>query len=316
MSRLFNDTQRHDPTVEPIQHGMNAGPQRNTALEQALRNQNYDTVILSLENGANPQIQEWEALSEAPSEVVYAFLESNMDTDIPQEDGMTLLHGLIRNLQSHTTQAESMEQLTDDVEKIQMVVTYGADVNLQDKRGRSPLHVAVEEEMGPFSLQVVRMLIANGANVDIQDNRGRTPLLALVEEYVQQGPHANNSEYRFQMIDLLMKAGANPLSTNQQGQRASQIAEEQSSKPLFRLLRKAEQEYVKKRGENLLSHPREPMNHRKMPRSGGKPKSKKSTKSTKSKKNKKSTKSTKTTKSKKKNIRHQKTKKAHRAHRG
>ena len=49
---------------------------------------------------------------------------------------------------------------------------YSCDVNLKDKEGCTPLHVAVLSNCP----QVIKILVANGANTSFKDNAGKTAL--------------------------------------------------------------------------------------------------------------------------------------------
>ncbi len=70
------------------------------------------------------------------------------------DNGYAPLHGAVRS---------------GNVEIVRMLIDAGADVNVQDAEGRTPLYLTSNEE-------IARMLIGAGAKLDIQDNWNFTPL--------------------------------------------------------------------------------------------------------------------------------------------
>ena len=56
-----------------------------------------------------------------------------------------------------------------NVKVVEVLVTMGADVNLKDKSGFTPLHFAGDAE-------IVELLVHSGANLDAKDEHGITPL--------------------------------------------------------------------------------------------------------------------------------------------
>ncbi len=88
------------------------------------------------------------------------------------------------------------------------------DVNVQNKRGITPLHMAVEQGLLPL----VNELLNRGAEVNVADNDGMTPLhLALcVRE-------------RENIIPLLLEAGANSNARNARNLTPSEVAREQNN---------------------------------------------------------------------------------------
>lgn len=59
---------------------------------------------------------------------------------------------------------------------MQLLVERGANINLQDAFGRSPLHLVVENANSDKHHESIDYLLQNGANPCVQDLQGRTPL--------------------------------------------------------------------------------------------------------------------------------------------
>ena len=78
----------------------------------------------------------------------------------------------------------------------ELLINAGADVNIPDKQGTTPLHEA--SSRGPINM--VKKLINNGANVNIQNEYGTTPLhkaamhgqLEIVKLLLEHGPKNYN----------------------------------------------------------------------------------------------------------------------------
>ena len=58
-----------------------------------------------------------------------------------------------------------------------VLLEYGADINIQDKFGDSPLHGSARK--GHFT--VSQLLIDSGCNVNLRNNKDKTPLYVAVE---------------------------------------------------------------------------------------------------------------------------------------
>ena len=77
---------------------------------------------------------------------------------------------------------------------------HGADVNVRDNEGGTPLHTAAKAANHGLARVLVRVY---GADVDAQDDEGRTPL-CLAEEY---------GNYETARV-LVKELGASPLSVS------------------------------------------------------------------------------------------------------
>jgi len=69
----------------------------------------------------------------------------------------------------------------------QYLLAWGANPNVQDGNGYTPLHLAVEESVPKYQeIYIVRLLLMNGADPRLMDAQSRTPVdLALAL------PHSN-----------------------------------------------------------------------------------------------------------------------------
>ena len=59
-----------------------------------------------------------------------------------------------------------------------MLIDAGADLNIQEAHGWTPLHWAIEYKEN----EIKQMLIDAGAIIDIKDNRGRKPF-DIIDSY-------------------------------------------------------------------------------------------------------------------------------------
>ena len=88
-------------------------------------------------------------------------------------------------------------------EFVGQLIQYGANVDAQDYVDFSALHFAAQN----FHLASAEALLRAGAKVDLRDSYGNTPL----------GRAVVNSRGRGEMIRLLLKYGADPSAKNKSG---------------------------------------------------------------------------------------------------
>ena len=91
-------------------------------------------------------------------------LKKGADIDLPyDESGASILSAL-------TYRASK-----DDIEKIKLLIKFGANVNNVDNEGHTPLHDAAISD-AKNAVEIIKILIENGACVNNTDMKGRTPL--------------------------------------------------------------------------------------------------------------------------------------------
>jgi len=119
---------------------------------------------------------------------VTSLLEKGGEANVRDKSGTTSLHNAVIN---------------KNLEICNMLVHYGADVNAADQALLTPLHFAAQE----YALDIAAFLIQNGAVLDAQNKFGNTPLWVAVFQ----------SKGRGEMIQLLLRSGADPYKENNSG---------------------------------------------------------------------------------------------------
>ena len=175
----------------------------------------------------------WSAPATAQFSKSYKFLESVRKkegqevTDALDEGGPTLVN--TRDVVSGES-ALHIVAARRDLTWLQFLVGKGANVNIRDNKGITPLVVAC----GLNFVEGVDFLISKGARVDESNNAGETPLITAV--------HNRNSE----MVQGLLKAGANPKRADNSGRSALDYAKLEGSTALTGLLEAAIKEQAAK----------------------------------------------------------------------
>ncbi|MCB2067239.1 MAG: ankyrin repeat domain-containing protein [Erythrobacter sp.] len=109
----------------------------------------------------------------------------------------------------HITAARS------DLTWTRFLLQEGANPNITDNQGRTPLIVASQAGF----IEGVRALVAGGALIDVANRTGETPLIAAV--------HSGNLE----MIELLVESGADPDRPDNTGRSARDYARQPGVSP-------------------------------------------------------------------------------------
>ena len=101
-----------------------------------------------------------------------------------------------------------------DIEKAKSLISEGADVNVKDNAGWTPLH---EAAMRYGSRDILELLISNGADINVKAINGSTPLHHAVV-YLSQD-----------CVQYLLENGANPKIENGDGKTAHALVSQKKS---------------------------------------------------------------------------------------
>lgn len=147
----------------------------------------HDRIVrILLENGADVNAQTverkqcalWIASHLGFMDIVSLLCHTlEVNPDLQSSDGTTALHQSL--LKCHLTLMRIL------------VVQGGADVNMQDNRGRTAMHFACLNE----NLDQLQVLLEHGGDVDLQTRYGRTPRSIIT--------HAESASFRTRALELL-----------------------------------------------------------------------------------------------------------------
>jgi hypothetical protein len=151
-----------------VTQGLNVdtpGRQHMTLLWYATQRKNYEAVTVLIKRGSRPDQQVVEglgtplyvALMNKETRLLKAMLDGGMSPDLPDEDGRTLLQ-----------QAMIGDKASDVV---QLLISRNANVNLQDRIGRTPLNAAINSLRPEIGI----LLVEHGANVNTHLTNGSSP---------------------------------------------------------------------------------------------------------------------------------------------
>ena len=128
---------------------------------------------------------------------------------------------------------------------IKILLQNGANVNMQNRNGRSPLSLAAAGNR----LDLVKLLVQNGAQIDLKDNQNQTPLdLALINShdtvvYYLKNPNMTEVEEMTKIAEEKAEKNAKKKAEEESRKKAEENAKQNAKK-------KAEEEATKKAEEN------------------------------------------------------------------
>ncbi len=100
-------------------------------------------------------------------------------------------------------------------EEILRLLELGADINIQNYKGKTGLHCAAKAGF----LKVINLLMEKGANLDATDNNGETPLFEAIRSTIK------SSEKQRAALEALLVKGADPNVKNRKGLTPLQVAQ-------------------------------------------------------------------------------------------
>ena len=165
-------------------HGANIEAEDNsytTPLSYACLHNALDNMEALLELGAahSPQAQSTFGivLGRSYSQATRMLLEHGLDPNRPVSGRPSALHALNSNDYRSLEHGETLESL----------LVYGADVNLQDSKGDTPLHClcshsGIPIKRRPLGIQLANLLLKRMRDVDVVNSAGKTALAVSVKK--------------------------------------------------------------------------------------------------------------------------------------
>lgn len=185
---------------------INAGAKLNT-----VNNAGYTPVLLAAKHGADDLLR---LMFERGADA--SFLNSSRypplfeALDSTHLDGSTIIDLLIDNGADVNSQAGKLRipvissalEHRKDFDLIEKLISTGANVNIVDAEGNSPLWYVIRNYNHDYELKLVKLLLESGANPNLFD---KTPLLLMYN-------------LQSEVFKLLLEYGANPHYQNSDGE--------------------------------------------------------------------------------------------------
>jgi ankyrin repeat protein len=113
------------------------------------------------------------------ADIMRLLADHGADPTMKPDDGLSPLliaAGATRSL------SISRESTADILEAIKAAVELGDDINARDRQGNTAMHAAVKNE----SVELVQFLADRGAELDVKNNQGQTPLFLAEHEFIAE----------------------------------------------------------------------------------------------------------------------------------
>ena len=176
-----------------------------TPLHVAIDKENWDTVHLLLEAGADTEVRNsWDltalfmALSGGRADIVQELIDHGADLDAKCEYSFKG----VKWTPLHAASCNAILPIT------RMLLEHGVNPNAPDNLGKTALHLASSNGQ----ITAVELLLEYGANVDVQHEEGWTPL------------HEAAYNLKLQVVAILLNRGADPHAQTDKGETPIQLA--------------------------------------------------------------------------------------------
>jgi ankyrin repeat protein len=107
---------------------------------------------------------------ESCEEMISLLEEQNVNPNEKNKYGMTPLHHVATEL----FEASCMSVTDDDIYLIKLLLKHGADPNIQDNFGRTPIMCFDPENTRYCNTYMIFDILRNITNLELKDNNGRT----------------------------------------------------------------------------------------------------------------------------------------------
>lgn len=188
-----------------------------TPLCYALRGADVQTVAFLIEAGATirPFSKQLFIAADDEPEMVRLLLENGADPAFAPR-ALPDNEELFQVVSAHGIPLPSQEELSahlvylcrgdngGNVKEVTRLLQHGADINFQDKKGKTALHRAAKA--GFYA--TMETLLSHGAKLELTDLNGETPLFEPIRSTIK------DQDKRIQALQLLLKAGADRQHRN------------------------------------------------------------------------------------------------------
>ena len=227
---------------------------KNSSLLQAIRMNNHNEVVFSIENSAdiNPQVKEWTetplgiAIHYGNAQIIETLILNGAKPNIKFSHDETPIHlaikarenqeEIINILVNHGADIEAKETIfgstplhmavrRNEKELVKLLLNHGADINSTNRSKETPIHVAVKKQ----NKEIVEILLLFGADINKENSINWTPLHVAVR---------NKNE---DIMKLLIQNGAriNPSLESRHFKAPLHQAVEDNEKSIVELLLKS-----------------------------------------------------------------------------
>lgn len=132
---------------------------------------------------------------------------------------------LTASLEDELSEAISNENLAE----IQRLLQMGANPNVPASNGITAIHTAGEHDV---TGQIVSILVDAGANINLQNLQGWTPLHVAVDMAIDGANQQNLSDIDWSTVKMMLNLGADPDLRDLHGVTVADLASSYGSKAL------------------------------------------------------------------------------------